>query len=177
MTILTFTRYERYITLGLLPLLLLLFLQVPAVGADVPAPEGETSNVTWTTRGDIIVINYDLEGEPESRFEVLITMKRENDSAFAIVPRTIEGHIGEGVSAGEKREAQWYYRRDYPLGFSGKGYYFEIEVKKMEVRSNMLYYLVGGAAIVGGIIAIIASQNQPSGPPPPGDLPYPPVRP
>ena len=177
MTILTFTKYERCITLGLLPLLLLLFLQVPAVASDLPGPEGETSNVTWTTKGDIIVINYDLEGEPESRFEVLITMKRDTDSLFAIVPRTIEGHVGEAVAPGAMREAQWYYRRDYPLGFSGKGYYFEIEVKKTSVRSNMLYYIVGGAAIVGGIIAIIASQDQPSGPPPPGDLPTPPVRP
>src|SRR5881394_118889 len=104
MTILSFTRFERSITLGLLPLLLLLFLHVPAFAGDSSGPEGETSNVTWTTRGDLIIINYDLEGEPDSRFAVVITMKNENDSAFAIIPRTIEGHVGEGVIAGAQRE-------------------------------------------------------------------------
>jgi hypothetical protein len=176
MTLQTISRYERPVSLGLLPFLLMLLLWTPLPAQD-EFSEGHTSNVKWSTRGDIIVINYDLTGAPESKFEVSLVMRRENDTSFAVVPRTIEGDVGGGIAAGTDREAQWYYRRDYPLGFSGKGYYFEVQVKKIEQHSNLIYYIAGAAAVVGGIVAIIASKNQPSGPPPPGDLPYPPVRP
>ena len=177
MTILTFAKYERPLIIGLFPFLLMLLLQLPIFAQEKVPEEGHASNIKWTTRGDIIVINYDLSGGEDSKFEVTFTMKKDNDTSFAVVPRTIDGDIGGGIAIGSNHEAQWYYRRDYPLGFSGKGYYFEVQVKKMEFHSNLIYYIAGGVALAGGIIAIIASKNQPSGPPPPGDLPYPPVRP
>ena len=177
MRISSFLKIERYISAVLLPLVLILLLRIPASAQDEELDPGQVGNVRWTTKSDIIVITYDLGGSPEDQYDVSITMKNENDSTFAVIPLRIEGNVGEGVNPGKDRQAEWYYRRDYPLGFSGRGYYFEMSVRKMEQHSNLIYYIAGAAALAGGIIAIIASKNQPSGPPPPGDLPYPPVRP
>ena len=177
MTIRTFTKIEKSVAAAVLPCILLLLLSTPIAAQQQITEEGHTTNVKWVSRANIIVITYDLSGSGKSKYEVFITLRKENDSSFAIIPRAIEGHIGEGVVPGTDREAQWYYRRDYPIGFSGKGYYFEIHVKKKEEPGNLIYYIAGGAAVVGGIVAIIASSSQPGGPPPPGELPMPPVRP
>lgn len=172
-----FSRIERSVSAVLLPVMLLFLLLAPCQAQEQDTGQARSSNVKWVTKGDIILITYDLEGTPETNYEVFIAMKREHDTTFSVIPRTIEGSIGEGVTAGTGREVRWYYRRDYPLGFSPKEYYFEIQIRKMEEHSNLIYYVAGAAAVAGGIIAVILGTNQPSGPPPPGDLPVPPVRP
>jgi hypothetical protein len=102
-------------------------------------------------------------------------MKRDNDPSFEAEPITVEGDIGEGYFSGTNREIRWYYRRDYPAGFEGEGYYFEIHVKQLGKQSKWLYYTVGAAAVVGGVVAFLVSKNQDELPP--GGIPLPPGRP
>jgi hypothetical protein len=176
MAIMKFSRYQRLLTLFLFPLVLFFLLEAPVAGQEKPAEEARTTNVKWTTKGDVITINYDLTGASENKYAITVIMKKESDPSFSATPLTVEGDVGEGVLAGTKKALQWYYRRDYPQGFQGEGYFFEIQVKPVHQQSTWLYYVLGGVAVTGGIIALVISKGQ-SNPFISTELPMPPARP
>jgi hypothetical protein len=178
MTIVKLSRYQRPIIFSLMPFLCVLLVWTPAFARKNGTNEDpKSSNVKWTTKNDVIIINYDLTGSPDDKYIVSVLMKKENDETLIIQPLTMEGDVGEGFFSGNNKEIRWYYRRDYPQGFPGKGYYFEIQVKEISQSNPLLYYIAGGVAVVGGLVALLASKNQTNEPPPAGDLPFPPVRP
>jgi len=171
-----FFRYKNPILFGLLPILFALLIDVPAYAQDKSPGEEKPTNIKWATKEDMIIINYDLNSPPEEKYDVSIIMKREGDASFSVIPSTVEGDIGVGLFAGAGREIRWYYRRDFPQGLQGSGYYFEIHVKMIKESSNLIYYIVGAAAVTGGLIVLLVSRNQ-NTTVPPLDLPTPPTRP
>ncbi len=172
----TFDRSKRLIIPMLIPLLLLLFVEAPVFGQGKSPEEVQTSNLKWSIKDDVIVLNYDLMGSPDDEFDLSIALKKEGEASFAVVPKAAEGDIGRGYFAGKGREIRWFYRTDYPGGFSGEGYYFEIHVQLVRKQSKLLYYALGAAALAGGILALIVGQKD-NPPPPPYELPGPPARP
>lgn len=178
MTIEKISRFQRPIILALLPFLCTLLVWTPAFARKSGTTEDpKSSNVKWTTKNDVIIINYDLLGSPDDKYIVSVLMKKEDDEALVIEPLSIEGDVGEGLFSGTNREIRWYYRKDYPQGLTGKGYYFEIQVKTISQSNMLIYYIAGGAAVVGGLVILLASKGQSTELPPAGDLPLPPVRP
>ncbi len=177
MTIQNFARFERHISVILLPLILVLIAGLPCRAQDKALREGRGSNVRWTKKNDVIVINYDLLGPPDSKYEVSVAMKKDKDTSFVLVPKNVEGHVGEGVTAGNDREIRWYYRTEYKLRIQDEEFYFEIQVKSIKEENHLLYYIAGGAAVAGGILAIIIGKNQSGGPTLVSELPLPPARP
>ena len=171
-----FLQYQKPILFGLLPLLFALLIDVPAFAQEKSSDEEKPTNVKWSTKEDIIIINYDLNSPTEEKYDVSIIMKREGDDSFAVVPAAVEGDIGTGLFAGTGREIRWYYRRDFPQGLQGSGYYFEIHIKMIKESSKLIYYIVGAAAVTGGLIVLLVSRNQ-NTTIPPLDLPTPPARP
>ncbi len=167
---------QRPVALLLLPLFLLLAICAPVRAGESQPEDVKSSNVRWVTKGDVIVINYDLLASMDSRYQIDVIMKNDRDASFSVVPKTVEGDIGEGPFAGANREIRWYFRQDYPRGFEGEGYYFEIHVQPVRQQSNLLYYVLGGAAVAGGMIFLLAGKSS-------GttngntDLPMPPGRP
>lgn len=133
MIIQQFFRLRRPVILGLLPLLMLLLLECPVRAQEkqdaAAAPGQSTTNIKWTVKDEVIIINYDLAGTFDDKFDLGVTMKREGDDKFSVTPLTVEGDIGTGNFAGKNREIRWYYRRDLPQGLQGSGYYFEVHVK------------------------------------------------
>ena len=169
----------RFILLGLLPQLLFLLVYTPGYSQEKQenvTDANRVTNVKWTTKDEVIIINYDLKGAPDGKYEVKVVMKREGDNSFVAIPRTAEGDIGEGFFAGVGREIQWFYRRDYPQGLQGAGYYFEFQVKTVNQQSKWLYYVAGAAALTGGVLAFIVTRGQ-DHTPPVLELPTPPARP
>lgn len=172
----TFEKLRRPVAALLLPLFLLLIAPPPASAGDPPPDEEvQGTNVRWVVRDDVIIINYDLLESTDIKYRVDVIMKREGDEAFAAIPLTVEGDIGEGFFAGKNREIRWYFRRDYPSGFQGAGYYFEFRIEKVGEDNTMLYYALGAAAIAGGVIAFIVGRSQET--PPVVGIPGPPARP
>ena len=173
-------RYRHPIILGVFPFLFFLLIDGAALAGSrrpvVGDEESRGTNVRWTTKGDVIVINYDLAGGADAKYKVQVIMKKENDPSFSIAPVTLEGNVGENVTAGTNREIRWYYRQDYPQGFQGEGYFFEIQVQELKGQSTWVYYMVGAAAVTGGVVALLLSRNQNSTPPQ-VELPMPPDRP
>ncbi len=172
-----FEKLRKPVIFGILPLFLCLAIHPRAVAGDQPPDDEEVqgTNIRWTVRDDVIIINYDLLESMDTKYRVDVIMKREGDEAFAAIPLTVEGDIGEGFFAGKNREIRWYYRRDYPSGFQGAGYFFEFRIEKTGEDNTMLYYALGAAAIAGGILAFIVGGSQED--PPVVGIPEPPPRP
>jgi hypothetical protein len=172
-----FRKLIRPVALVLLPVTLLLLIHPPASARQLTADQTRSSNVRWTKKNDVIIINYDLLGQADAKYDVRVVMKKDKDPSFVFTPKNIEGHIGEGVSAGTDREIRWYFRTEYTLRIQSDECYFEIQVRKMDEPSHLLYYIAGGAALVGGVLGIILSKNQSGGPELVSTLALPPARP
>ncbi|MDI6804152.1 MAG: hypothetical protein QME58_09940 [Bacteroidota bacterium] len=165
----------RIITICMIPILITFFVTEASFSQDKSDELPIGTNLKWITKSDIIIIQYDLVGSAKSKYEVSVVMKKEDDPTFNIKPLTVEGDIGEGYYAGENKEIRWYYRRDFPQGFSKEGYYFEIYVKPVAESKTWLYYVLGGIAATAGIVAIVTSKGTDEQKP--KELPYPPTRP
>lgn len=164
----------RTITICMIPILTIFFVTEASFSQSQSDESPVITNVKWVTKSDLIIVKYDLVGSTKNKYEIDVVMKKEDDPTFNIKPLTIEGDIGEGYYAGENKEIRWYYRRDFPQGFSKEGYYFEIYVKPVAESKTWLYYVLGGVAATAGIVAIITTKGQE---PKPKELPYPPTRP
>ncbi len=164
------------IIFGILPILFCFITNVKSLAQEKSGEETRITNLKWTFKEEVIIINYDLIGTLEKNYEVIVTMKRRGDPSFSVVPTTVEGDIGIGNFAGTNREIQWYYRIDYPNGFKGDGYYFEIDAKPVKEGSNLIYYIAGGAVAIGGLVVLLTSKSKSSGTQS-IELPYPPGRP
>ena len=173
----TFDKLKKPVIFGLLPVLLCLLTNSTAFAGEGDAVQDEIqgTNIRWEVKDEVIIITYDLLEAQDIKYRVNLIMKREGEEAFAAVPLTMEGDLGEGFFAGRNREIRWYYRRDYPSGFQGAGYYFELRVEKIGEDNSTLYYLLGAGAIAGGVLAFIIGRSQEE--PPQVGLPGPPVRP
>lgn len=172
----TISKYRRVIILMMLPFLLTLLLDSGVAAQQKSDQEGKTSNVQWAMKDEVIIINYDLNGSPGAKYQVGVVMRKEGDSTFSVVPKTLEGDVGIGLFAGTSREIRWYYRRDFPDGFPGGGYYIEIEVTPVSSSNPWLYYGLGAAAVAGGLVVYLLTRSQ-SSTPPVVELPGPPGRP
>lgn len=165
---------SQFLIYILLPILLNIFVDVQSF-AQSSVDDVRAVNVKWALKNEVIVLNYELPGSPDKKYDVKVIMKRESDPIFYAVPATVEGDIGEGYFSGLKKEIRWYYRRDYPQGLQGEDYFFEIQVKEVAKPNTLLYYIAGGVAVTAGVVALLMSKNPSS--PPPRELPFPPVRP
>ena len=171
-----FMKIRKPVISGMLPLFLCLMTDVKVLAGNEPADQDvQGTNIRWVVKDEVIIINYDLLEPSENRYRVNLVMRREGDDEFTALPQTVEGDIGEGFFAGQNREIRWYFRRDYPDGFQGAGYYFEFRIEIVGQDNTILYYALGAAAIAGGIIAFVVGRSQDE--PPEVGLPVPPVRP
>lgn len=164
----------RAITIVIIPILFTFFVTEISFSKNQSDESPVITNVKWVIKSDIIILTYDLLGSADNKYEVSVVMKKEDDPEFNIKPLTIEGDIGEGYYAGKNKEIRWYYRRDFPQGFSKEGYFFEIYVKPVATSKTWLYYVLGGIAVTAGIVAIITTKGEEAKP---KELPYPPTRP
>jgi hypothetical protein len=156
-----------------LPLMLFL-LNVRLTAQDRPA---KIENARWEVSGDVVVITYDLVGDSDLSYDVNITLTRESDKNFKIVPVSVSGAIGKGKHAGLRMEIRWNFKKDVTQGLSGDDYsfVFNVQVLKAEGGSNLLYYLAGGAVLVGGAAVLVLSGSKSSETSASSGLPSPPT--
>lgn len=146
-------------------------------------PKGTPARITnqdWKLEGNVVTITYDLIGVADKSYVIDIVLLREDDSRFRLTPKSVQGNIGEGVSAGLSRKIVWEYKTDVPQGLAGEGYYFEI-VARLESAGGggWLYYLLGGVVAAGGAAGYLLSNKAKteSGSGGSTELPGPPARP
>lgn len=168
-----FARILKPVSVGCI-LSMLLTIVSPSLLRAQDEEENPITNVNWKVDGDEIIITYDLKGDPDKRYDVTVVMLREDVSSFRIVPQNAEGDVGIGFFAGPGRQITWSYKKDYPAGFQGEGYYFEVRVKSAGGDNTWLYYTIGATALVGGVVAILLATKEASSE---KELPFPPGRP
>lgn len=146
----------RPVSAALLPFLVLFLLDVPAFAQEKPGEKGRIANARWQVAGDVVVITYDLVADPNLEYEVNVTLTREGNKNFRVVPRRVSGAVGRGKFAGPRMEIRWEYKNDVSQALEGDDYFFEfvINVIKEEGGSNLLYYL-GGVGLAGVAAAAV----------------------
>lgn len=156
MKILNMAKLIRPISVVLLPLVLVFLLDFSAFGQERQEAKGRVENAQWKVAGDVVVITYDLVSDPALTYEVHITLTRESNKNFRIVPRSVSGAVGSGKFAGSRMEIRWEYKKDVPQGLEGDDFSFEfvINVIKQEGGSNLIYYL-GGIGLAGVAAAAV----------------------
>lgn len=171
-------RYRRPIVYVLSLLLMIMFTNLRSHASTQVQEDVSISNVKWRYEDNIIIITYDLNAPADEKYEVSVVMMRENDDAFEVTPRAVEGDIGEGNFSGVGREIRWNYKKEFPSGFRGEGYYFEVHVKPSHVEKPWVYLALGAVAVAGGVVGLLVGLGQ-GGNPPAGtnELPLPPGRP
>ncbi len=128
-------------------------------------------NGSWKLDGDRVKITYELFLPLDRTYDVQVVLKKEGDSTFSIIPKTIEGAIGRIQYTGGRLEINWDYKKDIQGELEGK-FRFDFDVKEVVEESGWKWwhYAAGGAAVlVGTIVAINAGtkDNPPTGLPGP----------
>ena len=145
------TIQRSVVRLLLLPLMLFL-LEADVYSQEKRAQEVKVQNPRWASVGGVVIITYDLTADPEMEYDLAITLRRDSDKNFKVVPRSVTGAVGKGKFAGAKREIRWEYRKDVSQGLSGDDYYFEFSVSPIQPAKGTGFLTY--AAIVGGIGAV-----------------------
>ena len=104
------TKFVRPLTAALLPLLLIFLLDVRALGQERQDEKGKIENAEWRLAGEVVVITYDLVSDPNLSYEVRVTLTRESNKSFRLVPRSVTGAVGKGKFAGSRMEIRWEIR-------------------------------------------------------------------
>jgi hypothetical protein len=143
---------QRRVTALLLIPLTLFLIGGNALSQEKPAREIKVQNPRWALEHDIVVVTYDLVADSEGEYEISITLRRDSDKSFKIVPRSVVGAVGKGKFTGVNLKIRWEYQKDVPQGLSGEDYFFEFVVSPIEKAqgSSFLTY----AAIAAGIGAV-----------------------
>ena len=164
MKILNMTKSIRPITVLLLPILMIFLLGGTAFGQERQDAKGKIENAQWKVSGDVVVITYDLVSDTAISYEVHVTLTRESNRSFKLVPKSATGAVGKGKFAGSRMEIRWEYKKDVPEGLEGDDYSFEFVVNVIREEgggSNWLYY-VGGVGLAGVAAAVLLGGKKES---------------
>jgi len=168
-------RLRRPITAIVILPLLFTMCGLPSYGR-ADEPQVKVQNIAWMVRDDAALITYDLIGSAGETYDVGIVLKNELERSLLIVPRSLSGDVGEGRSAGVGKSIRWEFRKDFPGGLPGEGYYFELTVEP--ASGGFPWLLVGlGVAVAGGGAALLFRSRNESTPVTEPLLPLPPPRP
>src|SRR5690349_14703437 len=109
-------------------------------GAPLPAYgqwRTSVSNVRFQAEQSKVTITYDLAGSQEDEYDVGVTLRKESDKTFKLVPADLQGDAGRGRFAGQHRKITWNLSKELPQGLAGSDYYFEVSAEK--TTSNTLF--------------------------------------
>lgn len=113
------------------------------------AQETIVSNVTFSDRGDTIVVNYDLDGDAGKRYNIRLSLSDNGGKSFRIMPTRLSGDIGKGVEAGKQKTVVWDMFRDFPYGIIGDNFVFRIDAVYKERSPKFWYYAAGAGTVIG----------------------------
>jgi len=127
---------------------LIVFLMVSVVRAQ----ELKVQNVHFEDKGETVTVMYDLQGNPEKKYEVSVALSHDQGKSFSIYPQRLSGDVGRNVKPGKNKEIVWKLEDDYPFGLVGDAFVFAVTAQTQKSRISRLPYYVLGAGLVGGIV-------------------------
>jgi hypothetical protein len=121
------------------------------------------------------VITYDLTADPEKDCNIGLVLLDEKNPDFKFIPAYVSGEIGKGKFVSGAKEVRWDFKKEFPEGLHGEGFYFEVTTEYVG-GFPWLTAGIGAAAVGGGLFAILGSKKN-SGNSTATTLPVPPGRP
>lgn len=120
-------------------------------------------NVEWS-EDNRLIITYDLLSPEDSKVEVKIFMKSNNDSSLKVKVKSASGKIGIGQYSGLGNVVVWDIDKDYPNIKVDESYYFTLEASVIKEKNDgwPWYYYVGGALVAGAATFVITSSPESS---------------
>jgi len=111
-------------------------------------------NATFQQRDAIVVITYDLIGDPDEKYEVTLKLSGSGGRRYDFQPQAVKGDVGKDVRTGLQRTIIWSVLDDHPTGLSGSNFRFRV-IAEEQGRSALWYVL--GTGLVGGAVASVLS--------------------
>jgi len=125
------------------------------LGQEEDQPEVRVEGSRFFMVRDSVLISYYLDMPEQATALVSIELRRDDDSSFSLIPKSLTGAIGSVRGPGQK-VILWDYRKDVPKDFeSGGNYRFRVTAT-MESHETpwWVYALAGTGAAVGAAILI-----------------------
>ena len=122
------------------------------------AKDLSVKNVRFKTKGENVVVLYDLEGKIEKKYKINLAVSDDNGTTFRIKPKTMNGDVGKNIKQGSGKEIIWFVHADYPEGLRGKGFVFAVEAELQSGMGKWPYIL--GAGAVGTIVYFLTPKDK-----------------
>ena len=118
----------------------------------IKAQELKVENVQFEDKGETVVVKYDIEGEPERKYRITLTLAYDTGQALPINPKYLKGDVGKNIRPGTDREIIWELKKDYPFGLIGEGFVFGVTAESQKFSFGRMPLYIAGTGLVGGII-------------------------
>jgi hypothetical protein len=153
----------------------LLFLGTSRLSAQAEPDAVAIVGARFAQLGDTVFISYRLVAPDDEEVSVSVTLRKGEDTTFAIIPVSATGAIGQVRGGGDKL-ILWNYRNDVPPGFQfGTDYWFQFEAMLGDhgFSPQWWHYAIGGGVLTG-VALIVSTSEDGTAPGAPYALPGPP---
>jgi hypothetical protein len=124
------------------------------------AQDTRVENVRFQEIGETVVIQYDLRGKSDKKYNVSVLLSDDGGRTFRIKPRSVDGDVGKNIPAGTGKKINWYYKKDFPNGLSGGEFVFAVDAELQKGKKTWVYVL--GAGAVGGAVYYFTGKKKES---------------
>jgi len=133
----------------------IIVMLVPGLHAAENAGSFDVCNVSFREEEENIIITYDLLGEEGKTYTVSVAVSYNFGETFSIIPQSMSGDAGKGISPGENKKIVWHVRDDYPDGLRGDGFVFAVHAVESTFHINMPLIMTA-AAVTGGVVWLVS---------------------
>lgn len=120
-------------------------------------------NVQFEVKNNKIHLFYNLNGDENQFFNIQIKLLRKSDPKFILLPKLVEGDIGNNIKAGNKKTIIWNIQKELKGKLKGNDYYFRVEAYYKE--KSISWYWFSGIIATGAATAayfLMSSKSTPS---------------
>jgi hypothetical protein len=158
----------RPVTLFMLPVLSMAFIETRSFSMPEDTPGDPVKNLRIVAETDSLVILYDLDAQGGEGWEIGVVLVRSGDPSYKHTPRNLKGDIGPIRGSRTNLRIVWDFGKEM-LAPPGDDY--QVRVTFDRLGGGFPWLWVGGGAVVAGVVAYLLLKDDT-----PEDLPWPPPR-
>lgn len=122
------------------------------VSTSIKAQELKVKNVQFEDKGETVVVKYDIEGEPDRKYKITLSLAYETGKSLPINVKYLKGDVGKNIKPGTGKEIIWELKKDYTFGLIGDGFIFGVTAESQKFSFGRMPLYIAGTSLVGGII-------------------------
>lgn len=125
----------------------------------IAAQEIAVKDVRFSDLGRTVEIGYTLEGNPELKYNVTVTLSHDGGTTYGEPLRYVSGDVGRNNLPGRNKTIIWELETEYPFGLVGDHFVFAVTAESQKVRLIKLPLVLASATLVGAFITILATRE------------------